>query len=74
MQETTLPIARIDNTFVYNARYQLSAREAKVMLYLISKIDPIKQSQLNEQIISVKELEAILKGDGIVIVRPIMRS
>ena len=55
MQETTLPIARIDNTFVYNARYQLSAREAKVMLYLISKIDPIKQSQLNEQIISVKE-------------------
>ncbi len=64
MQETTLPIARIDNTFVYNARYQLSAREAKVMLYLISKIDPIKQSQLNEQTISVKELEVILKGDG----------
>jgi plasmid replication initiation protein len=64
MQENLLPIARIDNTFVYNARYQLSAREAKVMLYLISKIDPIKQSQLNEQTISVKELEAILKGDG----------
>ena len=64
MQENLLPIARIDNTFVYNARYQLSAREAKVMLYLISKIDPVKQSQLNEQIISVKELEAILKGDG----------
>jgi plasmid replication initiation protein len=64
MSDTKLPIARIDNTFVYNARYQLSAREAKVMLYLISKIDPIKQSQLNEQTISVKELEAILKGDG----------
>jgi plasmid replication initiation protein len=64
MQENLLPIARIDNTFVYNARYQLSAREAKVMLYLISKIDPIKQSQLNEQTISVKELEVILKGDG----------
>ena len=64
MIEPILPIARIDNTFVYNARYQLSAREAKVMLYLISKIDPIRQSQLNEQTISVKELEAILKGDG----------
>ena len=64
MPESNLPIARIDNTFVYNARYQLSAREAKVMLYLISKIDPIKQSQLNEQTISVKELEIILKGDG----------
>ncbi len=64
MPESNLPVARIDNTFVYNARYQLSAREAKVMLYLISKIDPIKQSQLNEQTISVKELEIILKGDG----------
>ena len=60
---TTLPIARLDNTFVFNARYHLSAREAKVMLFLISKIDPIKQSRLHEQTISVRELEYILKDD-----------
>lgn len=60
---TNLPIARLDNTFVFNARYHLSAREAKVMLFLISKIDPIKQSRLHEQTISVRELEYILK-DG----------
>lgn len=59
-----IPIARIDNTFVDNARYQLSAREAKVMLFLISKIDPIKQKRLHEQTISVKDLERILKEDG----------
>lgn len=61
---TNLPIARIDNTFVFNARYHLSAREAKVMLFLISKIDPIKQSRLHEQTISVKDLESILKTDN----------
>ena len=58
-----LPIARIDNTFVFNARYNLTAREAKVILFLISKIDPIKQSSLLEQTISVKELEYILKDE-----------
>lgn len=63
-QNQHLPLAKIDNVFVYNARYQLTAKEAKVILYLISKIDPIKQSRLHEQIISVKELEAVLKSDG----------
>lgn len=58
-----LPIARLDNVFVYNARYQLTAKEAKVILYLISKIDPIKQSRLHEQTISVRELEKVLKSD-----------
>ena len=32
----TQHVARIDNQFVYNARYQLSAREAKVVLFLLS--------------------------------------
>jgi len=59
---TKKPIARIDNQFVYNARYQLSAREQKVILFLISKIDPIRQESLLEQVISVKDLELILKG------------
>ena len=63
-RNNTLPVARLDNTFVDNARYQLTAREAKVMLFLISKIDPIKQKRLHEQTISVKALERILKEDG----------
>jgi len=60
----TSAVARIDNQFVYYARYQLTAREAKVVLYLISKIDPVRQTNLIEQTIPVKELERILKGDG----------
>jgi len=57
-------IARIDNQFVYNARYQLSARESKVILFLVSKIDPIRQKNLIEQTVSVRELEKVLKGDA----------
>lgn len=63
-QYQNLPLAKIDNAFVYNARYQLTAKEAKVILYLISKINPVKQSRLHEQIIAVKELEKVLKEDG----------
>ena len=61
---TTPHVARIDNQFVYNARYNLSARESKIILFLISKIDPIRQKNLIEQTISVKELEKVLKGDA----------
>jgi len=64
MTSDTTHIARIDNQFVYNARYQLSARESKVILFLVSKIDPIRQKNLIEQTVSVRELEKVLKGDA----------
>ncbi len=56
-------IARIENRFVFHAQYQLSAREQKVILFLIANMDPKKQSRFHEQVISVKELENILKND-----------
>lgn len=55
-------IARIENRFVFHAQYQLSAREQKVILFLIANMDPKKQSRFHEQVISVKELENILKS------------
>ncbi len=64
MTSATTHIARIDNQFVYNARYQLSARESKVILFLVSKIDPVRQKNLIEQTVSVRELEQVLKGDA----------
>ncbi|MFK7980394.1 MAG: replication initiation protein [Saprospiraceae bacterium] len=57
-------IARMDNRFVFHARYNLTAKEAKIILFLISKIDPLHQQNLIEQTISVKELEQFLKGDA----------
>lgn len=56
-------VARIENRFVFHAQYQLSAREQKVILFLIANMDPKKQSRFHEQVISVKELEHILKND-----------
>ena len=49
---------------MFNAQYKLTAREQKVILYLISNIDPRRQERFHEQIISVKELESVLKADG----------
>ncbi len=57
-------IARMDNRFVFHARYNLSAKEAKIILFLISRIDPLRQQNLIEQTISVKELESFLKKDA----------
>ena len=57
-------IARMDNRFVFHARYNLTAKEAKIILFLISKIDPLRQQNLIEQTISVKELEQFLKGEA----------
>lgn len=64
MSKQSNKIARIENKFIFNAQYKLTAREQKVILYLISNIDPRRQERFHEQIISVKELESVLKADG----------
>ena len=64
MQNNKNKIARIENRFIFNAQYKLTAREQKVILYLIANVDPQKQERFHEQIISVKELESVLKDDG----------
>lgn len=64
MTQQSNKIARIENKFIFNAQYKLTAREQKVILYLISNIDPRRQERFHEQIISVKELESVLKADG----------
>lgn len=62
--EKNTHVAKINNQFVYNAQYNLSARESKVVLYLISKIDPIRQENLISQVVSIRDLEKILRGDA----------
>lgn len=60
----TTNIARMDNRFVFHARYNLSAKEAKIILFLISKINPLQQQQLIQQTVSVRELETFLRGNA----------
>lgn len=56
-------VARIENTLIFGAKYKLLPREQKIILYLISKIDP-RRDRFHEQIVSVKELEQLLKTEG----------
>ncbi len=63
-QSNSNRVARIENRFIFNAQYQLTAREQKVILYLISNIDPKSQKRFHEQVISVKKLESALKAHG----------
>lgn len=56
--------ARIDNQFVFNARYRLPAREQKIILYLISKINPIKENEFHKQRLSINELKQLLTREG----------
>lgn len=56
-------IAKIENKFLFNAHYSLTAREQKIILYLVAKLNPTKQTDFYRQTISVTTLESILKTD-----------
>jgi plasmid replication initiation protein len=66
MQSELFPdkYARIDNQFIFNARYRLPAREQKIILYLISKINPIKENEFHKQRLSISELKQLLVREG----------
>lgn len=57
-------IARIENFFIFNAKYNLTAKEQKVILYLIAQINPIKQERFHEQIVPIKDLQKLLIEKG----------
>lgn len=53
-------IARIENFFIFNAKYSLTAKEQKVILYLVSKLDTVRQVNLHEQVVPIKDLKNLL--------------
>jgi len=59
MREFSTSIARIENQFIFNAQYQLTAREQKVILYLVSKVDPTGK-QFGTQVVPIKEIKSLV--------------
>ncbi|MEM6321103.1 MAG: replication initiation protein [Bacteroidota bacterium] len=57
-------LARIENNFIFNAQYQLTAKEQKVILLLIANINPIKQQNFQKQLIPVKALKSVVMGQN----------
>ena len=55
-------IARIENNLIFNGKYQLTAKEQKIVLFLISKVNPMAQFSFKPQVISTKDLGKLLLG------------
>jgi len=52
--------ARIENDLIFQGQYTLTPRDQKIVLYLISKINPMSQDDFIEQLIPIKELEQLI--------------
>jgi hypothetical protein len=63
VQHTENKIARLENKFIFNAHYRLTANEQKIILFLASNID-VTQEDFQKQTIPVVILEKILNQDG----------
>lgn len=63
MEKNENLLARLENSFVFAARYKLNAREQKMLLYLISKLNPKNQTDFHKQAISIAELKDLLTSD-----------
>ena len=57
MEQNENLLARLENSFVFSARYKLNAREQKMLLYLISKLNPKNQTDFHKQAVTIAELK-----------------
>ena len=54
-------VAKIDNTFIVNAQYKMTAKEQKVLYFLISHLDPKNEQDFNVITVPLRQLEENLK-------------
>lgn len=61
-RESTTQVAAIANKFIQHARYKLTPREMKLILYMASLIRP-EDSDFETYLVPVTEIESVLKAD-----------
>ena len=54
--EMTDKIAKIDNTFILNAQYRMTAKEQKILYYLISHLNPKNEKDFNIITVPTQEI------------------
>lgn len=54
-------VAKIDNTFIVNAQYRMTAKEQKLLYYLISHLDPKNEKDFNIITVPIRQIEETLK-------------
>ena len=57
-------VAKIDNTFIVNAQYRLTAKEQKILYYLISHLDPKNEIDFNVISVPIWQIEEALKDSA----------
>lgn len=58
-------IAKVDNFFVLNAHYKMSAREQKFLYYLISLLDPKNEKDFRTLTVPIIDVGKAIKDSGI---------
>ena len=57
-------VAKIDNTFILNAQYRLTAKEQKILYYLISHLDPKNEKDFNIISVPIWQIEEAMKDSA----------
>lgn len=55
-------IARIENDLIFSGKYQLTAKEQKIVLFLVSKLNPMSELNFSHIDIKIKDLESLLSN------------
>lgn len=64
MENDKKQIAKIENDFIFKAHYALSAVEQKLILHLVSRLDPLNDKNFAKQIVPIRDIERALWEQG----------
>lgn len=56
-------VAKIENTFILNAQYKLTAKEQKVFYYLVTHLDPKNEKEFYTISVPLKDIEEMLRDN-----------
>ena len=56
-------VAKIDNKFIRNAQYKMTAKEQKVLYYLIAHLDPKNETEFHKIRIPMQEFQELLRDE-----------
>ena len=57
-------IAKIDNSFILNAQYRMTAKEQKILYYLIAHLDPKNEKEFHTITVPIREIEDTLRENN----------
>jgi plasmid replication initiation protein len=63
MNQNSDKVAKIENTFILNAQYKLTAKEQKVFYYLVTHLDPKNEKEFYTISVPLKHIEEMLRDN-----------